>query len=112
MDSPLPSTTRPKMMLVVLLRDFFWEGSPNLPPQFAEGGDVNEQSTSQTDLGLVNIASEDFGMSRFNKILEVLSFIILIVAATYCVEKWCKNRREMRGLRMALSDVGVGSASL
>ena len=36
---------------------FFWEGSPNLTPQFAEGGDVNEQSTSQTNLGLVNIAS-------------------------------------------------------
>ena len=40
------------------------------------GGDVSERSTLRKNLGLLNITSEGFGISKFNEILEVLSFII------------------------------------
>ena len=72
--------------------------------------EVSERSTLPTSMGLLNIASEGFGMSKFNDILEVLSFIILFVAAIYCIRRWCKNRRARKilCLRSTLSDAGVG----
>ena len=72
--------------------------------------EVSERSTLPTSMGLLNIASEGFGMSKFNDILEVLSYIILYVAAIYCIRRWCKKRkaRKILGLRSTLSDARVG----
>ena len=56
-----------------------------------EGGDINERSASQTNLGLVNFASKGVDRPQFNW-LEVVTFILIIVTALYCAKIWCKRR--------------------
>ena len=72
---------------------------------------MDECSGSQTNLGLVNFASESLDKPQFNY-LEILSFILIMIAELYCVKIWCKNRRQkrMEGLRVALSEVQVRDA--
>ena len=56
-----------------------------------EGGDINERSASQTNLGLINLATKGVDRPQFNW-LEVVTFILIIVAALYCAKIWCKGR--------------------
>ena len=50
-----------------------------------EGGDVDEHSSSQTNLGIVNFESESLDKPKCNW-LEVVTFILIIIAVLYCAK--------------------------
>ena len=50
-----------------------------------EGGDVDEHLSSQTNLGLVNLASLSLDRPQFNW-LEVVTFIPIIIGVLYCAK--------------------------
>ena len=60
-------------------------------------------SETQTNVGLINVASESFGDMETDTILEVISFIILTLILIRGVRKWLMKRKakkaaQLRGL--------------
>ena len=70
-----------------------------------EGGNAEEQG--QTNVGLVNFASESFG-GGLNPldVLEIISFAILAMLLIRWFRKWCKGRRarKLEGLKCVVRD--------
>ena len=60
-------------------------------------------SETQTNVGLINVASESFGDMEADTILEIISFIILTLILIRGVRKWLMKRKakkaaQLRGL--------------
>ena len=71
--------------------------------QYTEGGNLDDCSNTQTNLGLVIFANETFSEQQFN-FLEILTFVMIALAALYCLRVWCEQRRrkKLENLRVAL----------
>ena len=70
-----------------------------------DGGNAEEQG--QTNVGLVNIASESFGGGLHPlEVLEIISFAILTMLLIRWFKKWCKGRRarKLEGLKCVVRD--------
>ena len=71
----------------------------------SEKGNAEEQS--QTNVGLLNIASENFG-GGLNplEVLEIISFAILTMLLIRWCKKWCKGRRarKLEGLKCVVKE--------
>ena len=67
---------------------------------------IDERSASQNNLGLANFRSESLDRPQFTW-LEVVTFILIMVTALYCLKIWCKRRRvkRMQGVRVTLLEV-------
>ena len=73
----------------------------------SEGGELKDQA--QTNVGLVNIASENLGGLNALEVLEIISFIILTFLVVRWLRKWCKGRKaqKMEGLKCMMKDASA-----
>ena len=74
--------------------------------QSTEGEDLDDHSNTQANYGLTNFANESFDQPQFN-FLEIFTFVMITLAAFYCLRVWCERRRhkKLENLRVALSEV-------